>query len=78
MTCDECKFADWKRTANGRLHPSKAGMCKRLDVFPLDMRLPAAFYWIGHVGPKPSGGYIERDRQLKNGCEFKMKAEGRG
>jgi hypothetical protein len=41
------------------------------------MRLPAAFYWGGFSQPKPSGGYIERGQKLKNGCDFKMKAEGR-
>jgi len=25
--CLDCKFADWNRTANGRLHPSGDGRC---------------------------------------------------
>lgn len=27
MKCDDCKFANWYRTSNGRLHPNKAGRC---------------------------------------------------
>lgn len=38
-TCDGCRHADWKRTANGRLHPDKQGKCRRLDESPLDLRL---------------------------------------
>jgi len=26
--CDGCKFANWKRTSNGRLHPDGSGKCK--------------------------------------------------
>ena len=26
--CDGCKFANWKRTTNGRLHPDGSGKCE--------------------------------------------------
>ena len=62
-TCDGCRWAEWKRTANGRLHPDKTGKCK----FPVKIpKLPAAFYWMGHS--QPSGGYIERGHVLKEAC----------
>jgi hypothetical protein len=70
MRCDDCKFAEWNRTSNGRLHPDKTGKCKRLDAHPLDLRLPAAFYWIG-APPRPSGGFIDRKSELKEPCAFK-------
>lgn len=25
--CAECRFADWKKTANGRRHPDNSGRC---------------------------------------------------
>ncbi len=70
MNCDDCKWAWWKRTANDRLHPDKSGECMRLKSHPLDMRIPAAFYWIS--GPsRPAGGFIERGRELREKCIFK-------
>lgn len=71
MTCDGCKFADWKRTSAGRLHPDGTGKCTRLSAHPLDTRLPSAFYWLSE--PKPSGGHIERGAPLPAPCAFKMK-----
>jgi hypothetical protein len=71
MTCDDCVFANWARTANGRLHPSKQGRCTRLDRFPVDLRLPAAFRWSGFGPPNPNGGYIWRGELHKNYCAFK-------
>lgn len=76
MKCDNCKFAVWNRTKTGRLHPDKGGFCSRLASFPLDLRLPAAFYWVS-VAPRPSGGRIERGEELPNGCDFKMTGEVR-
>lgn len=72
MKCEGCKFAEWRRTATGRLHPDKTGRCKRLDAFPLDMRLPSAFYWSSFGIPTPIGGYIERGSELPEDCAFKM------
>ena len=74
MTCDDCAFAEWKRTANGRLHPDKSGWCARLELHPLDLRLPAAFYWIN--APSPSGGHIGRGAELPRPCAFKAGVKG--
>lgn len=54
--CLTCKFADWKRTAAGRLHPDGAGRCRW--VVP-EIAYPKALYFIGGR-PKPYGGWIER------------------
>jgi hypothetical protein len=71
MKCDDCKYADWKRTSTGRLHPGKSGLCKHMEVHPLDMRLPAAFYWVGGGKPCVCGGFIERGKELRQDCAFK-------
>ncbi len=73
MKCDDCDFAEWDRTKAGRLHPQKGGVCKRLERHPLDLRIPAAFYWgTAHLSaPNPSGGYIERGHGLHAVCVFK-------
>lgn len=72
MTCDNCEFAEWERTKNGRLHPGKQGRCLRLEKHPLDLRLPEAFWWGFLVSePKPSGGRIERGKKHKSPCIFK-------
>jgi len=73
-TCDNCVFARWRRTAAGRLHPDRSGMCKRLEAFPLDLRLPAAFGWGSYGQPDPYGGYIERGYVHVDGCAFKYEA----
>lgn len=53
--CDDCKFAEWKRTASGRLHPDKSGRCGAV----IPKLLPKAFYWFGG-GPCIGGGHISR------------------
>ena len=65
MSCDICTFAVWKRTANGRLHPSKQGRCGFVWVPP---PLPKAFYFYGTGTCKPSGGSIERGSNSTDGC----------
>lgn len=74
MTCDNCTFAEWKRTKTGRLHPDKSGRCKWMAERGLDLRLPVAFYWLGYDGgrhPLPTGGRIERGKRHKAPCIFK-------
>ena len=58
--CLSCVHAEWKRTANGRLHPHQMGMC-RWKLSSID--IPAAFYWGYAAGDQPhlSGGLIERN-----------------
>lgn len=68
MKCDDCKYAEWKLTASGRKHPSKSGKCTRLQVHPLDLRLPAAFYWLSAT--TPNGGHITRGEELPTKCIF--------
>lgn len=65
-TCIGCKYADWKKTSNGRLHPSGDGRCRYAWKAP---PLPAAFYFINSE-PKPSGGCIQRKTELKNHCPY--------
>lgn len=68
--CNHCAHADWKRTANGRLHPDKTGRCTVVVKLPV---LPQAFYWIGV--PNASGGYIERGRELADHCAHFQRKE---
>lgn len=65
MNCDTCKFADWKRTSNGRLHPNKSGKCTFVWTPP---PLPKAFYFYGSSHARPNGGSIERGSSLTDGC----------
>lgn len=69
--CDDCIFADWKRTSNGRLHPDKTGRCKA--EIP-EIVIPASFYWLSSYtrkSPRPSGGYIERGQTIDRACPYK-------
>lgn len=61
--CDECKYANWKRTKAGKLHPDKAGKCEFL-VKPA--AVPSAFYYI--IDPILHGGFIYRGEELKRNC----------
>jgi hypothetical protein len=73
MMCNGCKYADWKRTSKGRLHPDKTGRCTYLIHHPLNLKIPVAYYW-GWNGetPRPSGGFIERDKDLNRDCSFRI------
>ena len=63
--CTHCKYANWKKTTSGRLHPSGEGHCGyKLKMMPL----PQAFYWIGRE--TPSGGHINRKEELKDHCAY--------
>ncbi len=55
--CLTCKYAKWKVTASGRLHPDQSGQC----AYPINIVIPKAFYFIGGK-PSPSGGYISRNQ----------------
>lgn len=71
MRCDDCAYAKWKRTASGRLHPDKTGRCS--FEIPIVV-LPAAFYW-ATFSPRPSGGFIDRGRELNRECPTYSKLE---
>jgi len=76
--CTECKFAEWKRTAAGRLHPSGEGRCRwKYEPKPI----AAAYSWPGfHRGssPIPHGGFIhrrdEREMVITRNCLVFQKA----
>lgn len=64
--CDDCKWAEWKRTVNGRLHPDKTGRCMFVVRIPV---LPLAFNWGWRQAlPNISGGFIERKREFVEHC----------
>ena len=71
VKCMDCKFAQWKRTSNGRLHPDKSGRC----TWEQTMHISAAVYsW--HVtdsarqnGVTFKGGWIGRDDTHLRECK---------
>jgi hypothetical protein len=74
-TCNGCKFADWKRTVSGKLHPSGGGKCA-YEYVPRP--LPASmYYWLGS-GNKPFGGYINRREELNERCVYYSRGEVKG
>lgn len=69
-TCDKCVYAEWKRTAAGRMHPDQSGKCRLEFKVP---ELPNSMYWLGHrrgTSPSPCGGYIERNRTYEQPCPY--------
>lgn len=63
MKCDECKYADWKRTSSGRMHPDKSGRCliKKVVKLPECLVATSSYRTYGdEVVVK--GGYIRRGR----------------
>jgi hypothetical protein len=61
--CTDCKYADWQRTATGRLHPSGDGKCTYKVEIP---QLPACRVWL--CPPSASYPFINRHRELKDHC----------
>lgn len=68
-TCDECKWAEWKRTKTGQLHPDKFGLCRYPYEAP---KLPNSMYWTWTYSKIiiPDGGCIERGREYKDHCVY--------
>jgi hypothetical protein len=65
--CTDCKYAEWKRTASGRLHPSREGRCK----FPYKVPpLPASMVWTWNTAPRPVGGDIYRNKEHCDHCPY--------
>lgn len=63
--CTNCRYAEWERTAAGKLHPSGQGFCE----YPWKMpKLPASMYWL--TEPSPMGGSISRRKELKDHCAY--------
>lgn len=73
--CNDCKHAEWQKTAAGRLHPLGDGRCTYPYKVPA---LPGAFVWIGVQEPKPLGGYINRWEELNYHCPYWALREARG
>lgn len=73
--CTHCKFAEWRRTAGGKFHPCGDGKCGYPYKLP---PLPASMYWLFGLGhdPKPSGGHINRRKELENHCAYWQQKEG--
>ena len=65
IDCTHCKYAEWHRTATGRLHPSGEGKCKFVFRLPL---LPQSMYWL--TVPSPFGGWINRKKELNDHCAY--------
>lgn len=60
MNCMTCKYAEWRKTVIGSLHPSGEGKCKW--EMP-KIILPISRYYMGKGSvPKPHGGYINRNK----------------
>lgn len=63
--CNGCRWADWKRTEKGRLHPSGDGRCTKTITLP---KLPACKHWLS-LGTT-CGGHINRRIELKEHCVY--------
>ena len=57
--CLGCRFAVWKKTKSGGLHPSGDGRCS-WQMPPLAAAFYFQGYTVNHETTKPSGGYINR------------------
>ena len=66
-SCLHCKYAEWRRNANGSLHRSGDGKCTFAYKSP---PLPGSMYWLGPNAPKPCGGFINRRQKLKDHCPY--------
>lgn len=72
-SCLDCKFADWKRTAAGKLHPSGDGRCKHVWTPPP----VSAAHWFydtkSRTPPNPTWGHITRKEPFRtdgvDGCK---------
>ena len=70
--CLGCTYANWNRTATGRLHPSGDGRC----AYPWKMPpLPMSMYWLGQSPPRPLGGNISRKEELGDHCAYFLRKE---
>jgi hypothetical protein len=65
--CLGCKYADWKRTKSGHLHPSGGGSCRYPVKLP---KLPASMCWPLNLEPLICGGNISRRAELKESCVY--------
>lgn len=71
--CTGCRYADWARTAAGKLHPSGDGQCRYVVTLP---PLPASMHWLSGdapSAPRPFGGFINRRRDNGTHCTYYMR-----
>ncbi len=77
-TCLDCKFADWKRTASGRLHPKGEGMCRHVWQPPPISAAYCFGFGIRDI-PRPRWGQITRKTPYRtdgpNGCKVFQRKE---
>ena len=59
--CERCAYAEWQRTSNGRLHPSKKGACCYSVPIPA---LPICM--TSNQNLRPVGGVIYRNSPKLN------------
>lgn len=74
MICNDCKYAEWKLTGIGHLHPSGDGECTYEWKLP---PLPQSMHWIGTHGEYP-GLYkvgISRKREIPDHCAYFVRIE---
>lgn len=71
-SCIGCIHAKWETTKSGRLHPSGDGRCTYQYVL---RPIPASMYWINISIPTPSGGHINRRKELKDHCVYYARDE---
>lgn len=72
MICETCKFANWRRTDAGRLHPSGEGRCTWRKTFRVSGSTAGAKLYTGFGEPITAiGGHISR----KKGAEFPAKCD---
>lgn len=66
MICEGCKFANWERTSNGRLHPSGMGKCEWQKTFRV------AGSYTGSIGHAYGGPLVAWGSTIcrKKGDEF--------
>jgi len=65
--CTGCKYAEWEKTKANRLHPSGSGRCMYKYKIP---QLPASMYWTHDTGPRPYGGFINRNVDNDTHCVY--------
>lgn len=65
--CTHCKYAEWRKTDAGKLHPSGDGRCLFEYKAP---PIPAAFYYASMSPPRLVGGSINRRKELDDHCAY--------
>ena len=71
-TCNGCKYAEWKLTGIGHLHPSGDGKCTYEWKLP---PLPQSMAWVGFGPPNPYMVTISRKRDLPDHCAYFVRVE---